>query len=284
MAAPIIDIHPHIASEDTVRYPISPLAGKRSEWSEERSVTLEQMIAAMDEAGVNKCAMVHSSTTYGFNCDYVADAVAAYPDRMTGVFSINVLEPDAAQKMRYWFSKGLTGMRIYSRGSTVKESWLRLDDPRIFPCYETAAELDISIASNVKDDEFSQLETVLQRFPKVKFILDHSGGVRFEDGPPYEKAAAVFRLSRHANLYLKVTSHTIAWSSQGKATPETVFPKLVAEFGANRLAWGSNYPSNQGGLPHLLETAKRTVACLSPQDQEWLFGRTALILYPALNK
>jgi len=40
---------------------------------------------------------VHSSTTYGFNNDYVVDAVAAHPAHFTGVFSVNVTQPDAPE-------------------------------------------------------------------------------------------------------------------------------------------------------------------------------------------
>ena len=67
-APKIIDIHPHIASADTTKYPIAPVGGKRSDWSKERSVTFEQMIVAMDEAGIAKAAFVQSSTTYGNDC------------------------------------------------------------------------------------------------------------------------------------------------------------------------------------------------------------------------
>src|SRR5215510_7455900 len=119
MQSKIVDIHPHIVSQDTVRYPVTPLGGKQSEWSKERSVTLEQLVDAMDEAGVDKAAIVHSSTTYGFNNDYVVDAVAAHPKRFTGVFSVNVTQPDAVERMRYWLSKGMTGMRIYARASSA---------------------------------------------------------------------------------------------------------------------------------------------------------------------
>jgi predicted TIM-barrel fold metal-dependent hydrolase len=283
VASPIIDIHPHIISTDTVRYPITPLGGRRSDWSGERSVTLERMISAMDEAGVDKAAMVHSSTTYGFACEYVADAVAAYPQRLTGVFSVNVIEPDAAQKMRYWYSKGLTGMRIFSRGSTMKEPWLALDDPRIGPCFECAEELGISVATNVTVEVFSQLETVLKQFPKVSFILDHLGGTDFTDGAPYNAAASLWKLARYPNLYLKVASRNYSESRKGKATPETLFPKIVAEFGSNRMAWGSNYPASEGTLTELLELARKTVACLPSRDQEQIFGGTALSLYPALK-
>jgi predicted TIM-barrel fold metal-dependent hydrolase len=280
----IVDIHPHIVSHDTGRYPITPLGGTRSDWSHERSVTAEEMIAAMDEAGVDMAAMVHSSTTYGFECDYVADTVAAYPTRMTGVFSINVLEPDAPGKMSEWFARGMTGMRIYSRGSTVKEPWLALDDPRIFPCYETAAELNVSVATNVQVVGFPQLENVLKRFPRTRMILEHLGSSDFSDGPPYKAAAPLFNLARYPNLYLKVKTQNFGHARQGKATPQTLFPKLVAEFGAKRLAWGSNYPASDGTLADLLKIAREGIACLPQSDQDWILGKTALGLYPALAK
>ena len=62
MASKIIDVHPHIISNDDKKYPITPIGGKRSKWSAERPITFEQMVAAMNEAGVDKAAIVHSST------------------------------------------------------------------------------------------------------------------------------------------------------------------------------------------------------------------------------
>ena len=56
---PVIDIHPHIVSPDTKKYPLAPLGGKQSTWSEERPTTYQDMIEAMDEAGVDKSALVH---------------------------------------------------------------------------------------------------------------------------------------------------------------------------------------------------------------------------------
>jgi predicted TIM-barrel fold metal-dependent hydrolase len=84
----IIDIHPHVIADDPKRYPLAPLGGHQSDWSRTRPVTTEQMIAAMDEAGVTKSATVQGSTCYGHDNSYVADAVAAHPDRFTGVSSV----------------------------------------------------------------------------------------------------------------------------------------------------------------------------------------------------
>ena len=87
---PVIDIHPHIVSPDTQRYPLAPLGGVQSTWSSERPTTYDDLLAAMDDAGVDKAAIVHSSTAYGYDNSYVADAVAAVPSRFTAVCSIDV--------------------------------------------------------------------------------------------------------------------------------------------------------------------------------------------------
>src|SRR5262245_36109595 len=89
------DIHPHIISNDPARYPLAPLGGHQSDWSRTRPVTMEQLVSAMDTSGVRKAAIVQASTCYGHDNSYVADAVAAHPDRFTGVFSVDVLAPDA---------------------------------------------------------------------------------------------------------------------------------------------------------------------------------------------
>src|SRR3954471_20439830 len=128
----MIDIHPHVISTDTVKYPRAPLGGHQSDWSRERPVSTEQMIAAMDKAGIAKSALVQASTCYGHDNSYVADSVAAHPDRFTGIFSADILADDARQKMTHWMERGLTGLRLFTTGSTMPGQADWLDDPRSF--------------------------------------------------------------------------------------------------------------------------------------------------------
>src|ERR1700687_1746363 len=107
---PIIDIHPHIVSPDTQRYPLAPLGGTQSTWSSERPTTYQTLLKAMDEAGVAKAAIVHSSTAYGYDNTYVADAVHAVPSRFAGVYSIDALAADAVATFDHWLGRGCTGM------------------------------------------------------------------------------------------------------------------------------------------------------------------------------
>src|SRR5580765_8895776 len=108
MPTTTIDIYPHIISGDATRYPLAPLGGHQSDWSRTRPVSVEQLVAAMDETGVQKAAIVQASTCYGHDNSYVADAVAAFPQRFTGVFSADLVAPDAVTMMAHWMGKGLT--------------------------------------------------------------------------------------------------------------------------------------------------------------------------------
>ena len=278
----VVDIHPHIVANDTRRYPLAPLGGHQSDWSRTRPVTTEQMIAAMDKAGVAKAAIVQASTCYGHDNSYVADAVAAYPDRFTGVFSVDVLASDAPERMRHWVERGLTGLRLFTIGSTMPDQASWLDDPKTYPAWQCASELGLSICLQMSATALPQMIRLAERFPKVRIILDHMARPQIEDGPPYAAAESLFALAKYPSVYLKLTERNFTQSRKDKATPATFFPKLVAAFGASRLAWGSNYPSSEGSLAELLALAKTSLACLSQADQDWIFAKTAQNLYPAL--
>ena len=276
------DIHPHIISNDPARYPLAPLGSHQSDWSRTRPVTVEQLVAAMDTTGVQKAAIVQASTCYGHDNSYVADAVAAYPNRFTGVFSVDVLAADASERMRYWYDNGLTGMRLFTFGSTMYEQADWLDDPKSYPAWACASELGLSICLQMSFKAIPHAIRMAERFSKVRIVLDHCARPELADGPPYSAAAGLFALARYSNIYLKLTPRVFAESRRAKATPETFFPRLVAEFGASRLAWGSNYPSSEGTLPQLLAMARQSLICLPAADQDWIFGGTAQTLYPAL--
>jgi L-fuconolactonase len=282
MSTRLIDIHPHIISTDTQRYPIAPLGGEQSGWSAKRPATFEQYLVAMDAAGIDKAAIVHSSTTYGFDNSYVADSVALQPNRVDGVFSVDILAPDASEKIHYWVARGLGGLRIFTTGSTMPGQAPWLEDPRILPGWETAGDLGLSICVQMTPAAIPQLEKLLRQFPKTSVIIDHMLKPNIADGVPYPGAQFLFDLARFDNVYLKMTTRNTAEAQSGKATPETFFGKLVTEFGANRIAWGSNFPATEGNILDMVNELKKCIAFLSTEDQHWIMAGTAQKLYPHL--
>ncbi|MGH6684780.1 MAG: amidohydrolase family protein, partial [Pseudolabrys sp.] len=197
-------------------------------------------------------------------------------------FSVDVLAPDAAERMRFWYGKKLTGLRLFTFGSTMSEQANWLDDAKSYPAWACASDLGLSVCLQMSAKAVPQAASMAERFPNVRIVLDHCARPVLDDGPPYAAAASLFDLSRYPNIYLKLTPRIFAESRKGQATPETFFPQLIAEFGASRLAWGSNYPSSEGTLPVLLKTARASLACLPKSDQEWIFAKTAQTLYAAL--
>jgi predicted TIM-barrel fold metal-dependent hydrolase len=278
----VIDVHPHVISTDVARYPRDPLGGSQSDWSRERPVSAEAMLAAMDEAGVSRSGLVQAATCYGYDNSYLADAVAAHPRRFAGVFSVDVFRPDARERIGHWMKAGLHGLRVFIAGHTMASKDARLDDPRSFPAWELASDLGITVSVQLRASGIPQLEAVLVRFPRARVLLDHMARPATEDGPPYAQAQTLFALSRHPNLFLKLTTHNVREAQKGKARPETFFARVVAEFGAPRIAWGSNYPASEGTLTGLLAEARSALAALPEAQREWIFSGTARSLYPAL--
>lgn len=277
-----VDIHPHIISTDVVRYPQSPLFGVQSVWSKERPITLEQYLAEMDAAGVQQAAIVQASTCYGYDNSYVADSVSKYPGRLTAVGSVDLLQPDAPERIRHWMTRGVTGLRLFTGGSTKAIDPSALDDPRSFAAWELCSDAGITMCLQTDPTGLAQVAGLAKRFPQVRILLDHLSRPDISDGPPYKKASSLFGLQPFENIYLKLTPRTVDKASGGEATPETFFPRLVEVFGSRRIAWGSNLPASAGPLSVTLDAAKDALRCLSADDQEWIFARTAHTLYPSL--
>ena len=176
----------------------------------------------------------------------------------------------------------MTGLRLFTGGSTqaIDSSWI--DDPSTFPAWDYAAQTGMSVCLQMSSAGFPKALGILKQFPKVKLLLDHLARPDITDGPPYLAARPFFSLASFGNIYLKVTPRTFAQVQEGKATPESFFKKLVGEFGASRIAWGSNYPASPGPLSKLLAAAREAVASVPSRDQEWIFARTAQSIYPVL--
>jgi L-fuconolactonase len=280
---PIIDIHPHVIATDNTRYPLQPLGGTQSTWSRDRPTPYQTMIVEMDKAGVDKSALVHSSTAYGYDNSYTADAIAAHPKRFTGVFSIDMLAADNVAKMKLWMSRGFSGMRLFTTGSTMPGQGTWFDGARTMPAWQYANEIGMPVCMQLTPQAFPQLRGLIEKFPKVKFILDHLARPHLVDGPPFAADQEFLGLSRYPSVYLKLTPLNVEPKDWGKATPQTFYTALMKAYGANRISWGSNFPATEGSLAEILGKAQQAWSFATADERDWVFGKTALELYPSLK-
>lgn len=280
----VIDTHTHAISPDKQRYPLAPVGGHQSEWSAKRPVSFEQLLASLDEAGIDRAVVVQASTVYGNDNSYVVEAVRSHPDRFAGVCSIDVLASDALAQMQRWLDAGLSGLRLFTTGSTMPGQAGWLDDERSFPVWDYAQRHNVSICLQMTAQGIPALLNMLARFPGIRVLLDHLARPDLAGGAPYEAAAPLFSLAPHAGVYLKLTNRTIAEASRGASTPGDFFPRVLDAFGADRIAWGSNFPAAEGSLLQLLAGARESLSMLPADAQEAIFGGTARAVYPALAR
>ena len=281
MTPEIIDVHCHVVSPDRARYPLAPIGGKQSDWSSERPTTPEDMIAAMDAAGVAKAAVVQASTAYGHDSSYLADSIARFPQRFTGVFSVDPLDAGATRHMDHWRGRGMTGLRVFTTGSTMPGQQTWLDDERAYAVWEKAGADGLPVAMQMTAQALPALAKIAERFPRTQFLFDHLARPVINDGPPYAAAASLWEIARLPNIFLKLTSRPIEHMRQGLATPETFLPKLLSHY-RGRILWGSNWPAHDATLPHIVEEALTTLTSLSADDRADILSGAAKRLYPTL--
>jgi predicted TIM-barrel fold metal-dependent hydrolase len=279
----VIDSHTHVISADADRYPPAPLGGHQSDWSKARPVNHDALVAAMDQAGIAKSVVVQASTVYGHDCRYLVEAVRAHPKRLAGVFSIDPLADDAVEQMKRRIGEGLVGVRLFTTGSTMPGQAHWLADEASYPAWEYAEANQISVCLQMTIAGIPMLRMLLERFPKVRVLLDHLARPDLSDGPPYAKAQPLFNLVNYPGVHLKLTNRTIAAAGEGVSTAARFIPDVVRAFGAERILWGSNFPAAEAALSDLLSEAKAAVASLPQNERAMIFAGAARTLYPSLT-
>jgi L-fuconolactonase len=274
----IIDVHAHIMSKDLQKYPATPIGGQQSVFSKDRPQTFEEYVAQADSAGVRKAAIVQVSTLYGVNDAYLADSIAKDPKRFVGVFSIDTLAPDNVKVLEEWRRKGLTGLRIF----TLPGDQTMLVNPKAAPVWEYAQAKDMTVCISSRLPE--QVVSLLKTYPKVRIVLDHTDFLdKLDEGAPYASSQFFWDMAQYPNLYLKATPTTWRSASKGSSTGQAFMEKLVATFGANRIAFGSDLPSIEGPLTKIVDEARDAMKTLTAKDRAMVFAGTAKRLYPGLG-
>jgi aminocarboxymuconate-semialdehyde decarboxylase len=239
--------------------------------------------------------------------DHLASIVATQPQRFAGLGTVPLQAPDLAiQELERCVGElGLPGVQI---GTHVGE-W-NLDAPELFPFFARAAELGAAVFVHPWDmlapermrkywlpwligmPAESALAIasvifggVLERLPDLRICFAHGGG----------SFAANFGRMAHgfaARPDLTAVDNAIPPSQYlGRFYVDSLthdpdlLRRLVALLGANRIALGSDYPFPLG--EDVPGTMIDTMTDLSPEQREWLLGRTALEFLgspPALMK
>ncbi|MEV1025699.1 amidohydrolase family protein [Streptomyces sp. NPDC050264] len=279
------DTHTHAISSDSVAYPPKPLGGTRSEWSRIRPVDVDGLIRNLDDAGIERAALVHASTMYGFDNRYAADALAKHPDRLVGVCAVDFLSDSAVPDLRHWIEeRGFSGVRIrVSDGTTkVPTPGSGLSDERMRAVWDYVESRGVPVCVQMHSKDTGKLLQVLAAHPGLTVLLDHAGRPDASGGPSYPRLGELGQLARFTGVHLKITPPALRrlGNEEGVDVSE-VLRRLAGVFGADHLMWGSNFPASEGTLQELRDTIESRLSWLAPDELAAVLGGNAARVYSA---
>jgi predicted TIM-barrel fold metal-dependent hydrolase len=241
----IVDSHTHIFSPEIVAQ--REAFRERDAWfgrlyasPKARMATAEDLVAAMDEAGVDV------AVTFGFGwsdpglCrmanDYTAEAVRAYPGRLIGLACVNPAVAGAPAEVMRAASVGLRGIgELMPDG----QGFSLADVDTLAPLMEAARELGWPVLSHATEPvghsyagkgspSLAAAVKLAGRFPGATLILAHwGGGLLFYELMPEVRAAL-------ANVYYDTAASRYLYD-------DGIFP-VAAGLVGDRVLFGSDYP------------------------------------------
>lgn len=209
-----------------------------------QSNSLENALTEMAEAGVDG-AVLSTLGVYGVSNEMELEASRTWPQRFCAVGVVDHLAPDLEQTLCDEAARSLRGIRI--PGLRNAAAWESGDfDPVLRLCDRLG--LSVMLPS------FNPaLGTHLPRYPRVFFFLNHMGTglappiVGYGDAHPFARLDDILALAAVPNVGLKLTG-VPALSHQAYPFRDIWEPirQVLGAFGAERLAWGSDYTRASG--------------------------------------
>jgi len=245
---------------------------------------VEQLLWEMDRAGVDRAVLVSARIDHNpDNNDYVADAVRAHPDRLDQFVDVDCRwmpeyhTPGAADRLARAADRYRpAGITHYLKPEN--DGWLTSDEGMAFFAEAEARGLIASIAGPPVWQ--ADLRTVARAHPRLVILCHHLAGIPSYTSDRRAGLEMVLASADVPNIFIKVSGFYY-----GSAAPFdyphpgaiAVFKTLYDAFGAERLAWGSDYPvapMRAYTYRQSLELVRRHCPFVAPQDMALILGQT----------
>lgn len=262
----LVDTHTHVIAEDLKRYPYDPRPGA-DPWYQDAPHTAEELVALMDEAGVDRAVLVQAVSAYQHDNRYVVDAALAHAERCTSVVCLDVTEADTPDALRRMIvEQGACGLR-----------WWALDGSPldVRPVWDVLAATGSPVVVTCFADRLEELAVLVPSLPPVPIALDHCGFAALSSGVPESLRA----LAGLPNVHFKVSTIVLdAIAEHGDVRDGLA--GLVEALGADRVMWGSDFSqTHDRPYAELVELARRASSRLADDARAAFLGENALRLF-----
>jgi predicted TIM-barrel fold metal-dependent hydrolase len=273
----IIDSHVHVWTHD----PAYPWAPETTEPPPDEA-TPEMLLEAMAAHGVERTVLVQV-IYYRWDNRYTAHALKTYPGKFMAVCRVNPEDPAAPDHLGYWTEEqGFHGVRL-SPAVDASGDWFT--GPLMDPLFRRATDLGVPMLILTRPPRLPDLAALLERHSDLDVVIDHMADVTLDDRASIRN---LLDLARYPRLHVKV-SHT--WSISKQDYPwrdaQELVERVYQAYGARRLMWGTDWPmcvrrnvARHTTYGRTLSVVRDEMGFLTPEDREWVLGKTALKLWP----
>jgi len=244
-------------------------------------VTGDQMVAAMDEVGVDGAVLVSPFTMYRYDASYAREVFAKHPARFRLVKPVDPTDPRVTDTIADWAAtKGTVGIRVFLRDTASTDP----ADPAINHVLAEAGRhsMPVNLACTGRLEQAAGLAA---RNPNTQLVIDHLGLQQPAAPPappqPFAELPKVLALAAHPNIAIKISG---ACTLSHEPFPyKDIWDPLGHIFDAFRLGrcmWGTDWTRAVALLSYEQGVeAFRVTDRLSASDRAMLMGDTLARVY-----
>jgi predicted TIM-barrel fold metal-dependent hydrolase len=206
-------------------------------------VTGDQMVAAMDAAGVDGAILVSAFTMYRYDASYAVGVRNRHPGRFALVKPVDPADPAVAEIIADWKrTPGTVAVRMLLVRSGLAES---AADPGLNRVLAEAGRLSLPVNLHIAG-RLDQGIALIRRHPDTRIIIDHLGLVQPHEPPvpaqPWADLPQVMTLAALPNVAMKITG-ACTLSREPFPYNDIWDPvcRLVDAFGIDRCLWGTDW-------------------------------------------
>jgi L-fuconolactonase len=244
-------------------------------------VTGDQMVAAMDEVGVDGAVLVSPFSMYRYDASYAVEVFAKHPTRFRLVKPVDPTDPKVVDTIADWAStKGTVGIRVFLRDPASTDP----ADPAINRVLAEAGRhsLPVNLACTGRLEQAGELAA---RNPDTQLVIDHLGLHQPPAPPappqPFADLPKVLALAAHPNIAIKI-SGACTLSHEGFPYKDIWDPlaRIFDAFRFGRCMWGTDWTRAVALLTYEQGVeAFRVTDRLSDSDRALLMGDTLARVY-----
>ena len=235
MQTPTIDVQVHAYEKNT---PSRPWAGFLQGPDE---VTGDDMVAAMDQVGVDGALLISPFSLYQYDASYALAVYAQHPNRFGVIRPINAQSDTVADDFAAWAAtKGVVGARIML---TAQE--YQADDAGLNQILAAGAKAGIPV-NVMASGKLPLLLELARRNPNSQIVIDHVGIVQPFLPPvpenPFADLDNVLALAACDNVSIKISgAGTLSHQPYPYADIWEPLGKVFQAFGFDRCMWGTDW-------------------------------------------